>query len=104
MNIAYTIKNNCIVQLPFSSRVPLNFSQERNRAYLLGKMFDHNTADDFYNRFEQIIWFSYRRLPNSQIEDVGWGCMIRVIQMMMAQAISRDQPQLHLNHLIDLFR
>lgn len=30
--------------------------------------------------------------------------MIRVIQMMIAQAISRDQPQMHLNILIDLFR
>jgi hypothetical protein len=54
-------------------------------------MYDINSSIDFNNDFEQIIWFSYRRLPN-QCEDVGWGCMIRVIQMMIAQAISRDKP------------
>ena len=64
-------------------------------------------ATRIHDRFampEQGVWVCFVDLPNSQIEDVGWGCMIRVIQMMMAQAISRNQPQLHLNHLIDLFR
>jgi hypothetical protein len=69
----------------------------------LGKAYDGDSSIDFNNDFEQIIWFSYRRLPN-QCEDVGWGCMIRVIQMMIAQAIARDRPQTHLNNLIDMFR
>lgn len=103
MNLAYTLKNNCILQLPFSSRVPLSFSEKRERAYLLGKMYDIDSRIDFNNDFEQIIWFSYRKLPN-QVEDVGWGCMIRVIQMMIAQSIARDRPQMSLNNLIDLFR
>lgn len=30
--------------------------------------------------------------------------MIRVIQMMIAQAISRDQPNLSLDSVIDFFR
>lgn len=103
MNIAYTLKNNCIMQLPFSSRRPLSFGSQRERAYLLGRMYDAQKESDFRNDFEQIIWFSYRRLPK-QCEDVGWGCMIRVIQMLLAQAICRDQPQAQLNLVLDLFR
>lgn len=30
--------------------------------------------------------------------------MIRVIQMLVAQAITRDQPQMHPDAIIDLFR
>lgn len=66
-------------------------------------MYDIDTSIDFHNDFEQIVWFSYRKLPN-QVEDVGWGCMIRVIQMMIAQSIARDRPQMGLNNLIDMFR
>lgn len=103
MNIAYTLKNNCLVQLPFSSRRPLCFGSQRERAYLLGRMYDAQKELDFRNDFEQIIWFSYRRLPQ-HCEDVGWGCMIRVIQMLLAQAVRRDQPQAQLNLVLDLFR
>jgi cysteine protease ATG4 len=39
------------------------------------------------------IWFTYREnlvFDNSQItSDVGWGCMLRVGQMMMAEALRR---------------
>ena len=56
----------------------------------------------FYNDFEKIIWFSYRRLE--QFADVGWGCMIRVIQMLLAQTITRDQSAMHPDKIIDLFR
>jgi cysteine protease ATG4 len=39
------------------------------------------------------LWFTYREhlvFANSQItSDVGWGCMIRVGQMMMAEALRR---------------
>jgi hypothetical protein len=101
MNFAYNFKNNCIFQLPFSSRTPLDFAAQ-GRAFLLGKGYGPETQDAFFNAFEKVIWFSYRRL--AQCEDVGWGCMIRVIQMMVAQAITRDQPQLHPDAIIDLFR
>jgi len=101
-NIAYNLKNNCIFQLPFSSRTPLAFSSDQKQVCLLGKSYTQDSRDMLYNDFEKIIWFSYRRLE--QFEDVGWGCMIRVIQMLVAQAITRDQTDMHPDKIIDLFR
>lgn len=100
-NIAYNLKNNCIFPIPFTSRVPLEFFAHE-KVYLLGKFYDQHKRDQFYNDFEKVIWFSYRRL--SHCSDVGWGCMIRVVQMMVAQAITRDQPQMQPNSVLDWFR
>ena len=61
-NLAYNLKNNCIFQLPFSSRTPLTFSSTQDKVYLLGKHYDKDSRDQFYNAFEKIIWFSYRKL------------------------------------------
>ena len=63
------------------------------------------TGDNFLNDFYSKIWFSYRKnfksiryfgpsnsspfdQENSQLtSDVGWGCVIRCTQMLMAQAL-----------------
>lgn len=80
----------------------MNFTREQKQVCLLGKSYTHENRDMFYNDFEKIIWFSYRRLE--QFEDVGWGCMIRVIQMLIAQTITRDQKSRHPDQIIDMFR
>jgi cysteine protease ATG4 len=63
------------------------------------------------NDIESTIWFSYRSgwkryLPGTKLDgDVGWGCMIRCGQMMIAKAAqkSANDRSDHLNkQLIDL--
>lgn len=49
-------------------------------------------ANEFLASFSSLFWFSYRNrfpvLPNSTLSsDMGWGCMIRTGQMMLANAI-----------------
>lgn len=52
----------------------------------------------FLNIFQNIIWMTYRKnfpplLPeffdSDYISDAGWGCMLRVAQMMLAEALKR---------------
>jgi len=50
------------------------------------------SLDEFKSDFKSRIWFTYRKdlpsLPNSRLRsDVGWGCMLRCGQMMLAQAM-----------------
>ena len=58
--------------------------------YLLGRRFSKQSeAEDFYKK---IIWFSYRNSPGLGPKfnsDTGWGCLIRVGQMVMAAAFKR---------------
>lgn len=49
---------------------------------------------EIFSRFRQILWFTYRsgfpRITNSKYEsDVGWGCMLRTAQMILAECINR---------------
>lgn len=71
--------------------------------YLLGDKYESEEGDkskDIVTSFSKILWFSYRKnfpklnhkkLPatESYINDTGWGCMIRVCQMMFAEALKR---------------
>lgn len=48
-------------------------------------------------KHQEIIWFTYRKHINisySIHSDVGWGCLIRVAQMAMAEALRK---YFHLN-------
>ena len=50
--------------------------------------------DKFKRDFTSFIWFTYRQdfpsIKDTQFtSDVGWGCMIRSGQMIMAQALVR---------------
>lgn len=82
-NLAYNLKNNTLFALPFGSRVPLDLAEPHQRASLLGVQFDYSSRKEFRTAFESIFWFSYRR-NGQQTSDVGWGCMIRVVQMLLA--------------------
>ena len=62
---------------------------------MLGKRFRYGSQSYFKEAFEDIIWVTYRenfrtvdstRLLNS---DVGWGCTIRVGQMMLLSVLKR---------------
>uniref|UniRef100_A0A0N5B7L5 Cysteine protease n=1 Tax=Strongyloides papillosus TaxID=174720 RepID=A0A0N5B7L5_STREA len=81
----------------------VNKDYDKNKSiYLLGKEFSDTkmTKSDLLN-FEQFIeyfrsrlWFTYRiNIPSipytKETGDCGWGCVIRVIQMMTAQAYSK---------------
>ncbi len=47
---------------------------------------------EFIEEHKKIIWFTYKsKLQiNEQVHtDVGWGCLLRVTQMAMAQALTR---------------
>lgn len=42
-----------------------------------------------------IVWFSYRNIPylnNEYHSDTGWGCLIRVGQMILATVFKRFLP------------
>lgn len=62
---------------------------------LLGRMYRYEDRELFMNDFHSVIWISYRYDKEDKFGDVGWGCMIRVCQMVLAQALKRCQPQKH---------
>ena len=49
----------------------------------MGKCYDFMAYEEFVKRFQDIIWFTYRTCHEG-FSDVGWGCMIRVVQMILA--------------------
>lgn len=50
-----------------------------------------------------MIWISYRQEAHNQLGDVGWGCMVRVCQMLLAQALSLCLPDVHSSCIIREF-
>ena len=85
-------------------------SANKERAYLLGKEYEISTngkenpdqTAQLRRDFSNIIWFSYRKnfpklnhkllpLAESFVSDTGWGCMIRVCQMIFAECLKRYQ-------------
>jgi hypothetical protein len=77
---------------------------------LFGNQYDvyegEESSSDFVKKYQEIIWFTYRKnfpilLENRlsptdyYINDTGWGCMIRVCQMLLAETLKRtinDSP------------
>ena len=59
------------------------------KAVILGK---EVAAKDLQAVHQDIIWFTYKKnihISSSMHSDVGWGCLIRVAQMALAQALRR---------------
>ncbi|CEF71463.1 Peptidase C54 family-containing protein [Strongyloides ratti] len=81
----------------------INKDYDNNKSiYLLGKEFadskmiqnDILSFEQFIEYFKSRLWFTYRiDIPSipytKETGDCGWGCMIRVMQMMTAQAYSK---------------
>ena len=86
-NLLYSIKHS---SLPMQ-RKPIEIREDGSKAALLGKLYDFSTFFRLEFVFRNTFWFTYRRGIGSEIEtDNGWGCMIRTVQMVVAEAIKRD--------------
>lgn len=67
------------------------------RDYLRSSSDGHASAanhQDLMGHFHTLIWFSYRQefpeiVPTPFRSDVGWGCMLRTGQMMLANVLQR---------------
>lgn len=89
--------------MPSLQRPPIHLQNSSSEAYLLGEVFQPHQEEAFVDRFQKVVWFSYRVGADST-GDVGWGCMIRVVQMLFAEAFQRHCPQPSLPKLIQLFK
>ena len=75
---------------------PPSSSSSKHFYYLLGKRYEGKGGDvDLKLHCKSLMKFTYRsgfpRMdPYPITGDAGWGCMIRVAQMMMAQILIRD--------------
>lgn len=77
------------VHIPYLHRPKITLELDSEPAYLLGKGYENSTFDRFLEHFRSIIWMSYRSISNHGKSDAGWGCMIRVIQMLFAEVLRR---------------
>lgn len=98
-NIAYNLKFKAIAL--FEGYPIEHVLEPYQNAYLLGKEYSCDPADheqknlQLANAFRDIIWITYRSgfpellkgADSSFVTDTGWGCMIRVGQMLFAQLI-----------------
>lgn len=78
-----------------------NILKNFESAYMLGKCYQANPDNhsevnkQIYEDFKIIPWMTYRSVfpemsaddGGKYISDTGWGCMVRVGQMMAAQAL-----------------
>lgn len=52
--------------------------------------------------FKQTVWLSYTQSNGKT--DAGWGCMIRVVQMLMAEVIKRNRQSIQIGDIVHLFK
>lgn len=77
--------------------------ESKGPAFLFGEEFTFKQKSDFIEKFQNIIWLSYRVDEGNDESDAGWGCMIRVCQMLLAQALTKSEHQLSLTDIFNEF-
>lgn len=102
-NVAYNTRYNL---LKFFEEYDRNkFAEPNDIIYILGNNFQvtpenvTQTQQKIYDIFQSTPWLTYRsgfpELPNevvgSYVSDTGWGCMVRVGQMLFAQVIKHHK-------------
>lgn len=87
------------VHIPYLHRPKIQLDIDSEPAYLLGLQYSHANRDQFVSSFQNTLWMSYRKGG-----DVGWGCMIRVVQMVFAEVVKRHNPGSCVDDVIGLFK
>ncbi len=56
--------------------------------WLLGQEYPVGRREEFEARFRHLVYFSYRRgLEGVASSDMGWGCMLRAMQMLFCNVL-----------------
>ena len=64
--------------------------KEGTSAQLLGQIYRKDNDYNFLYMYRNTCWFTYREGIKEIESDNGWGCMIRTVQMVLAQTIARN--------------
>jgi hypothetical protein len=67
-------------------------TNKNKKVFLLGNKYKvcyHQEREAFLMKFCNVIWLSYRSNIYGVDTDAGWGCMIRVCQMVLAEVFQR---------------
>lgn len=107
----YDFVMNSKTYFSISTRYYPKITPQNPIIYILGKEFSLKDKEDpkiINHKIEEylnkILWFSYRKnfpilkpttLSKSFISDTGWGCSIRVCQMLFAETIKRHLGRLN---------
>jgi hypothetical protein len=75
--------------IPYFHRPKITLDLDSEPAYLLGTAYESSCHEKFVAHFRTIVWMSYRTTSQSGKSDAGWGCMIRVVQMLFAESFKR---------------
>ena len=117
-NFAYNAKYNALKY--FEEYDKTSFLRPDDKLYILGRTFLTTPANltqvqgEIYEIFMSTPWITYRagfpELPNelvgSYVSDTGWGCMVRVGQMLFAQVIKhhkRINDKQEMANILNLF-
>jgi len=70
---------------------PLNESDKESSSLMMGTQ--SGPFEDFLQDFRSLYWFTYRKdmppiSPSNYTTDMGWGCMLRSGQMILAEALN----------------
>ncbi|EFA84441.1 autophagy protein 4 [Heterostelium album PN500] len=91
--------NNTMTPLHHQSQIitPTHYSPNNNNT-INNREEANQEIDRFIADFKNILWFSYRKdfapIENTNITtDIGWGCMVRTGQMLLARALLRHLYQ-----------